>query len=70
MGNTVPRKMRCQGRGRLAGRTRLFGDCVRTDWIRFGVNLLVSLATSRVLEGKLGYDQLVILVVARHGLAR
>ena len=49
---------------------RPFGDCVRTGWVRIGVNLLVSLAASRVLEGKLGYDQLVILVAARQGLAR
>ena len=68
MGSTIPRMMRCRGRGRLAGRMRPFGNHVKIGWTPTGVNLLISLTTSRVLEGELGDDQFVILVVARQNL--
>ena len=68
MGSKVPRKMRYQGRERPAGRMRPFGGHVRTGRIPIRVNLLSSLTTRRVLQGELGYDQFVILVVARQAL--
>jgi len=70
MGSKVPRKMRGQGRGRPVGRMRPFGDRVRTGRIRIGVNLLSSLTTGRVLEGELGYNQLVVLVAVHQSFAR
>lgn len=40
----------------------ILGDRVRDSYAWNGGNLLVSLTTGGVLEGELGYDQLIILV--------